>query len=272
MSRLPSNGVYFTPNAAGYGAAALALYNMYKGDSTMHKIARGLFNTATGGASDIAYRSFKWAERLWNNRGKKVSVVDESNKRSSLATTTMYLGTETDTQVIDASETHTVFSIKDIQAAVASAHSTTANDGTTRVYSSAFDRFIIKGSKPFIAVPFLLIAPNGTTWSTTDGTTGDPKTAIEAALGDAEYQLRLYPEILGKPIYLDSSTVFHATFEIRTTDLFNHFISMQVDIDINTISKVVPEIFLGMYVTSNEDSLTIYQWAAQHYFHRSNRF
>jgi hypothetical protein len=251
-----------------------AAWRLYTGDGLMAGLARGLVPGA-----QVFYGAYKLAQqRPWRTRkgkNKGSSAMEENSKRTSLLNNSVFLATETATQVIDAAETHTVFSLSDLQQQAVDSQTATNNDNETRVYSFRNDKFHIRGTKPFIAVPFLILAESGASWSTTDGTETDPKVAIEAALGDVEYQLRLLPELLSRPVNDGAGGEHHvADFEIDSADLVNTLIAKLQDLEMSSLvdDGTIPEAFIGLYATANVDTLNIDQWSARQFFNRKNEF
>jgi hypothetical protein len=251
--------ITFVPNTLG---KAGAVYHMMTSDKWYARFTRAFVPGATGARS-----AWNLISSAWKNRnGKATSVVQEYMGHASLLNNQLRLVTESSVEQIDSSETSTIFSLKDLQARAAALRTTT--DNTRTKVASDHERFMITGNKPFIAVPFILLAENGATWSTLDGTHTDPKEAIDAALGDVEHRLSFLDEINSKLVMDGGVDRFLGAFDIDCGEALNMLLDKYYQFAFSEIDSV-PECFLGMFVTSNEDDLNIYQWSAEQSF--SNR-
>lgn len=229
----------------------------------------GNFMKAIGSEIPGFVGAFSWGQMYWNLKNGKASVIDMNRKRSSLLNSEVFLDTESVNEVIDASETHTIFSLSDLKTKAVAAE--TSQDNTTKQFSMYNDKFHIYGGKPFIAVPALITGESGMTFTTSDGTFTDPKAAIEACISDVEYAVRLEPEIISRPFWTDSTVKYSANFEIDLKDIVNNLIAL--------VSKgewggadLIPECRLALYITSDPGTLYIDQWSARQSYDRINQF
>jgi hypothetical protein len=194
------------------------------------------------------------------------SVVRQNVKRGNLLDSEAYFAIETDTATITAGNYSRVQAVSDLSAKVLS--DITTNDDTKVKWSWYRDAFTMISDKPFVAVPFIIIAEPGSTFGANTNTDLDPRTSIMNALSSSEFKLRIENEIMAK-LHADGN--FVGSFEVELVDVVNRLMDLHEEAQFS--GDTLPKIWLGLWFNATpETTITFHQVSRRQQFTVVNKF